>query len=65
MNAACRLHDISYSRFVHALSRTGIQLNRNMLSTLAHQEPFSFHAILKLVQEEQQKKKQQKQQQQP
>ncbi len=35
INAACRLHGLSYSTFIHGLSLAGIELNRKMLADLA------------------------------
>ena len=41
-NAACRLNDISYSRFMHGLKVAGIDLNRKMLSEIAINDPKAF-----------------------
>ena len=35
INAACRLNDISYSRFINGLSKAGVIINRKMLSEVA------------------------------
>jgi len=35
INAACHLHGLSYSTFIHGLSLVGIELNRKMLADLA------------------------------
>jgi large subunit ribosomal protein L20 len=35
INAAARLHDMSYSRFMHGLKNAGITMNRKMLADLA------------------------------
>jgi len=35
INAACRLNNISYSKFINGLSKAGIEINRKMLSELA------------------------------
>jgi len=35
INAACRLNDISYSRFINGLSKAGVEINRKMLSEVA------------------------------
>jgi large subunit ribosomal protein L20 len=51
INAACRLHGISYSRFISALSQANITLNRKSLSELAiHDEP-AFEGLIKLAKE--------------
>lgn len=42
INAACRLNDISYSRFMHGLKVAGIDLNRKMLSEIAINDPKAF-----------------------
>ena len=35
INAACRLNDISYSRFIAGLNAAGIEVDRKMLADLA------------------------------
>ena len=46
LNAACRRHEINYSRFIHGLRATGIELDRKALSELAiHDEP-AFKALV-------------------
>jgi large subunit ribosomal protein L20 len=42
INAACRGHDMSYSRFISGLTKANILLNRKMLSQLAIFEPAIF-----------------------
>ena len=42
INAACRLNDISYSRFMHGLKVAGIDLNRKMLSEIAINDQKAF-----------------------
>ncbi|HQQ61704.1 MAG TPA: 50S ribosomal protein L20, partial [Kiritimatiellia bacterium] len=32
LSAACKLNDISYSRFIEGLAKAGVELNRKMLS---------------------------------
>lgn len=46
ITAAVRQHDFSYSRFIHSLKKTGIELNRKMLSQLAIFDPQGFAAIV-------------------
>jgi large subunit ribosomal protein L20 len=49
LSAACRLNDITYSRFMEGVEKAGIALNRKMLSEVAiHDEP-GFKAIVKLA----------------
>jgi len=35
INAAARLHDLSYSRFMHGLKKAGIELDRKILAEIA------------------------------
>ena len=35
VNAACRMNDISYSRFINGLTKAGVIINRKMLSEVA------------------------------
>src|SRR5690606_41513507 len=39
INAAARLHDMSYSRFMNGLKQAGIELNRKVLADLAGRDP--------------------------
>lgn len=49
LNAACKLNDISYSRFIEGVGKAGIALNRKMLSEIAIHDPEGFAAIAKLA----------------
>ncbi|MBQ0017171.1 MAG: 50S ribosomal protein L20 [Clostridiales bacterium] len=42
INAACRLNDISYSRFMHGLKANNIDLNRKVLADLAVSDAPAF-----------------------
>ena len=42
INAAARLHGLSYSRLIHGLKVAGIELDRKMLADLAVTEPDAF-----------------------
>jgi len=42
INAACKANGINYSRFMHGLKLSGIDLNRKMLSEIAIHEPDAF-----------------------
>jgi large subunit ribosomal protein L20 len=42
INAACKQNGMNYSRFIHGLKLSGIEMNRKMLSELAIHEPASF-----------------------
>ena len=45
INAAARMHDMSYSVFINGLSKSGITVDRKVLSDLAINEPVAFQAI--------------------
>jgi len=45
INAACKLNGMNYSRFMHGLKLSGIELNRKMLSEMAIHEPEAFAAL--------------------
>ena len=49
LSAACKLNDISYSRFIEGLTKAGIELNRKMLSEIAIHDPEGFSAIAKIA----------------
>lgn len=46
INAACREHDIKYSRFIYALELAGIAINRKMLAEIAVKHPDVFKQIV-------------------
>ena len=46
INAAVRLHDMSYSRFMEGLRRSGVEVNRKVLADLAVREPTAFAEIV-------------------
>ncbi len=45
INAACRLNDISYSRFIHGLGKAGIELDRKILADMAMNDADAFKKI--------------------
>ena len=47
INAACRMNDISYSKFINGLSIAGIEINRKMLSEIAITSPETFENLVK------------------
>ena len=51
INAACRLNDISYSRFINGLNKAGVKINRKMLSELAINDPKAFSDLVKVIKE--------------
>ena len=46
INAAARLHGISYSKLIGKLGAAAIQLNRKMLAEIAISDPVAFKAIV-------------------
>lgn len=46
INAACRINDISYSKFMHGLKLAGINLNRKVLADMAINDATSFTALV-------------------
>ena len=42
INAGCKANGMNYSRFMHGLKLSGINLNRKMLSEMAIHEPDAF-----------------------
>lgn len=49
LNAGVRQHGISYSKFIPALHKSGVILNRKVLADIASNEPFSFKAVVDVV----------------
>ena len=49
INAACRLNDISYSRFIEGLNKAGVEVNRKMLSEIAINDPKTFSELVKVA----------------
>lgn len=49
INAAARLHGISYSRLMGNLNKAGIEINRKVLADLAMNHPEAFKAIVDKV----------------
>ncbi len=50
INAAARLHGLTYSKFMAGLKAANISLDRKILSELAVNEPEAFGAVAKAVQ---------------
>lgn len=46
INAACRLNDISYSRFINGLKKANIELDRKVLANLAMNDASAFASIV-------------------
>lgn len=49
LNAGVRQHGISYSKFINLQTKSGVVLDRKILSNLAMYEPFSFKAVVDVV----------------
>ena len=49
INAACRMNDISYSKFINGLNKAGVIINRKMLSELAISDPKAFSDLVKVA----------------
>lgn len=49
LNAALKLNEVSYNKFIFALTRKEVGLNRKMLSELAIHEPSVFSEVVKFV----------------
>ncbi len=47
INAAARLHDMTYSTFMHGMRLANIEIDRKVLSDIAIREPEQFTAIAK------------------
>lgn len=47
INAACRINDISYSKFMNALKKSGIELDRKILANMAMNDALAFAEIVK------------------
>ena len=49
INAACRLNEISYSRFIDGLNKANVEVNRKMLSEIAIDDPKAFTELVKVA----------------
>ena len=50
INAACRLHNLSYSKFISGLKKANIELDRKVLSDIAVRYPEHFAQLVTLAQ---------------
>ena len=46
INAATRMHDMTYSRFMSGLNKAGIELDRKVLADIALKEPANFAKLV-------------------
>ncbi|TLD89586.1 50S ribosomal protein L20 [Helicobacter sp. MIT 03-1614] len=49
INAACKMNGVSYSRFIHALKLSNIELDRKTLADMAMNDINAFNAVLASV----------------
>lgn len=49
INAAARLHGLSYSQFMGKVKNNGIELNRKVLADLAMNNPETFKAVVEKI----------------
>ena len=49
INAACRMNDISYSKFICGLNKASIEVNRKMLSEIAIHNPEAFTSLVNVA----------------
>ncbi|MEE8193402.1 MAG: 50S ribosomal protein L20 [Gemmatimonadales bacterium] len=49
INAAARLHDLSYSRFMSGLRKAGVEINRKVLADLAVRDPAAFGELAEVA----------------
>ncbi|HLR08367.1 MAG TPA: 50S ribosomal protein L20 [Bacillota bacterium] len=51
INAAARMHDLSYNKLMHGLKKAGIEINRKMLSDLAINDEKAFAQLAEKAKE--------------
>jgi large subunit ribosomal protein L20 len=49
INAAARMNNLSYSKFMHGLKQAGVELDRKVLAELAVSDPAGFSQITNLA----------------
>jgi large subunit ribosomal protein L20 len=49
INAATRMHDMSYSRFINGLKKANVEINRKMLSEIAIHDAEGFARLVELA----------------
>jgi len=52
INAAVRMNNLSYSKFIHGLKLAGVELDRKVLAELAVSDPSGFSQIASLASEQ-------------
>ncbi|MEI8389213.1 MAG: 50S ribosomal protein L20 [bacterium] len=51
INAAVRQHGLSYSKFINALSKANVAVNRKILANIAVKDPDAFKKVVDLAKE--------------
>ena len=46
INAGCRMHDTTYSRFMHGLKLAEVEVDRKVLADMAVRDPQAFKALI-------------------
>ncbi len=49
INAACRMHGVTYSVFINRLHASGIELDRKVMADLAVRDPAAFEQLIHQV----------------
>ena len=49
INAAARLHGLTYSQFMNGIKRAGIELDRKVLADIAVRDPKAFTELVELA----------------
>jgi len=49
INAAARMHQLSYSRLMNGLRRAGVEINRKVLADLAVRDPVAFAQLAEVA----------------
>ena len=49
INAAARLHELTYSRLMNGLRKAGVEVNRKILADLAVRDPVAFEQLVEVA----------------
>ena len=49
INAACRMNNMSYSRFINGLTKAGVEINRKVLADLAITDAKAFSDLVEVA----------------
>lgn len=50
INAAVRMHGLTYSRFINGLSKAGVSVDRKIMADIAMNDPVSFTSLVEKAQ---------------